>query len=117
MSKLKALTCVITSVAINTPVAFNKTPHLGSGNRSYLMTVDVLPITSTLLIQTAPRVDSATGAQPASGSSLWTTLATLTSASLQTQEVTPDYWVRGKCTVLDADGPDIVVNFAANNVA
>ena len=105
---------VVTSVAILTPVALNQTPLLGSpgstlGGRKCYLSVPTLPGAAVIAVQTAPRVDPATNAQPASGSSLWTTLTTINSSSAQIQEVTPDYWVRCNVTTLQASPANVAI--------
>jgi hypothetical protein len=108
MSRIKKLTASVATVNISTPVDLKATPF-GNGRNAILRITSALPITSTALVQTAT-ADPDTKAVPASGSSLWTTVATLTSASDVEQEVTSlQRFVRVNTTVLDADGPDITM--------
>ena len=105
---------LVTAVAILTPVALNKTPLLGSpgstlGGRKCFLSVPTLPGAAVISVQTAPVVDPATGAQPASGSSLWTTMTTINSSSAQIQEVTPNYWVRCNVTTLQASPANVAI--------
>jgi len=109
MSNLQKITCDPTTVNTGAAIALSTSPLLGSASRKCRYSIPVLPLTTTILIQTAPRVDSSTGTAPASGSSLWTTMLTLTSASEQKGEVTPDYWVRYKTTVNHAADPSVLV--------
>lgn len=106
-NSLLNLNPTVTSVAILTPVALGGTPLLGSpgatnGGRKCNLRVPTLPGAAVIAVQTAPRVDPATNLEPASGSSLWTTMTTINSSSHQEQEVTPDYWVRCNVTTLQA---------------
>jgi len=104
------LTASVATVNISTPVALNKTHLLGGqGKEGYLRIASALPITSTVLVQGAPTA-LATHAVPASNSTDWTTLLTLTSAS-PTQQIINDLpeWIRLNTTVLDADGPDLEI--------
>lgn len=102
-----------TAIAIGTPVALSATPLLGSpgatnGGRKVRYNVPVLPGSTgapSSKLQTAPIVDPATGAQPASDSSLWTDLLTVVSTMEQYGEVTPDYWVRWNTTVAHSADP------------
>lgn len=109
MASIQKITTDVTTVNKGAGIALSVTPLLGSASRKCKYRIPTLPLTSTVLIQTAPRVDSSTGAAPAAASTLWTTLLTLTSASEMFGEVTPDYWVRYNTTVLDADGPAVLV--------
>lgn len=110
------LDIAVTATGAQTPVALSKTPSLGSAGvaggltgRRFRMEIPTLPLaTSTTKIQTAPRIDPATGLAPASGSSTWTDVATLTSTSDQVQSVYLDYWVRANVTVQHAD-PNVEV--------
>lgn len=107
MGMLKTLTAVVTSVAIGTPVELDQTPFL---SRKVIRRCRALPLTSTVKLQGAPR-DPDTKAVPASGSSAWVDLETLTSASAIVAEIGPMYdFIRCNCTVLDADGPDVVID-------
>jgi hypothetical protein len=109
MSMFLKLTTDVTTVNKGAAVALSSTPLLGNASRKCFYKLNAAPLTSTCLIQTAPRVDSSTGAAPAAASTLWTTLLTLTSASELEGEITPDYWIRYNTTVLDADGPAVLV--------
>lgn len=105
--QVQKVTAVVTSVAIGTPVALDETPLLGGAGKKGILRCPVLPLTSTVLVQGAPAIDAATGIAPVSGSSLWTTLVTLTSASDPQAEIDLPELIRANCTVLDADGPDV----------
>jgi hypothetical protein len=108
MSNIYELQAVVTSVDIGTPVAMDDTPLLGGWGREAKYHIPVLPLTSTVLIQGAPKIDPDTGIAPVEGSSLWETLLTLTSASDQDGQIDDlPYWIRWNTTVLDADGPDV----------
>lgn len=110
MSMLKTVTADITTVNKGTPVAFNASPF--TAGKNCLVTILAIPLTSVVVLETAPRFDPATGTTPAAASTLWTTLKSYSSAStLAPFELTPNYWVRYNCTTLDADGPVITWNF------
>lgn len=105
MTMLKKITAVVTSVDIGTPETLNSTPFMGGQGRKATLNIPVLPLTSTIKLQGAPKND--TGAAPAEDSADWTDIVTITSASDQLQEIElPDY-IRWNVTVLDADGPDV----------
>jgi hypothetical protein len=108
MSIIKKIVASVATVNIGTPTDLGATPF-GNGRNAILRCTSALPITSTLKLQTAP-ADPDTKAVPVSGSSLWTDLVTLTSASDVAQEVKGlQRFVRYNTTVLDADGPDITL--------
>lgn len=110
MSNIITITADVTAVAIGTPVAMDATPLLGGAGREARVTLEGLPITSTFLLEGAP-TDAATGVVPVEGSALWTTLATLTSTSAAAFELAdlPAH-IRVNTTVLDADGPDVLIH-------
>lgn len=108
MPIVQKLTAVVTLVDIGTPLDLGKT-QFGNGRNALLRITSALPLTSTILIQTAT-ADPNTKAVPAEDSTLWTTICTLTSADDVVQEVKGlQRFVRWNTTVLDADGPDIVM--------
>ena len=107
MSKVQKLTAVVTSVDIGTPVALDATPLLGGAGKMGVLRIPVLPLTSTVKVQGAPKIDPDTGIAPVEGSSAWEDLATITSASDQVQEIELPDLIRWNTTVLDADGPDV----------
>jgi hypothetical protein len=107
MTMLTSFTAVVTSVANGSIVKLNTTPFRGGNGRKAILRCPVLPLTSTVLIQGHPV--TADGLPPDAGSSGWTTVATFTSAAAHNQEVAlPDY-ARWRTSVLDDDGPNVVV--------
>jgi hypothetical protein len=107
MSMLKTLTAVVTSVDIGTPVDVNETPFL---SRKVIRRCRALPLTSTVKLQGANR-DPGTKAVPAEDSTDWTDIESITSASAIVAEIGPLYeFIRWNCTVLDADGPNVVID-------
>lgn len=106
MGALATLTAVVTSVDIGTPTALNTTPLLGGRGKKGILRIPVLPLTSTVKIQGATKDEY--GRQPAEGDSLWTDIATITSASAQIHEITLPDFIRWNTTVLDADGPNVL---------
>lgn len=98
------LTAVVTSVDIGTPVELNASPFMGGAGRNALVKIPVLPLTSTVKLQGAG--NSGDGI-PAEGSSDWTDILTLTSASERQYEISLPQYIRWNTTVLDADGPDV----------
>ncbi len=106
---LKTLNAVVTSVDIGTPVELDETPFLGGQNRNALLRLRALPLTSTVLVQGAGR-DPGTKEVPAEDSAAWTTIATLTSASPIVQEILLPEFIRWNTTVLDEDGPNVVID-------
>lgn len=79
-----------------------------NAGRPVLARLEALDGTGKFKLQTAPRIDPATGAKPATGSSLWTdwnAWDTTVATTALTQELTaPEdaYWVRANVTVLHA---------------
>jgi hypothetical protein len=109
--RLVTLAADVTTVNNGAATALNRTPLLGGAGKECRAFCPVLPLTSTVLVQGAPRIDPDTGVAPVAGSSLWTTLATFTSASAQVQSIddAPDL-IRYRTSVLDADGPVVNVH-------
>lgn len=97
----------VTTVNKGAAIALNSTPLLGGAGKRGILRCPVLPLTSTVLIQGAPLRDPATNAAPAAASALWTTIATITSASEEQQEIDLPANIRYNTTVLDADGPNV----------
>ena len=108
MSNILKIAAVVTSVDIGAPVALTTTPLLGGAGREAKYQLAALPLTSTVLLQGAAK--DADGAAPEEASTDWTTLLTLTSASDLVGQIDdlPDF-IRWNTTVLDADGPDVVI--------
>ena len=110
-----------TAVAKGTAIALNKSPLLGSPGvadaspltgRKVRYHMPVLPGATgapSSAIETAPRVDPATGQAPAAGSTAWKSVLTVTSTTEQVGELTLDYWVRWNTTVNHAADP--IVHF------
>jgi hypothetical protein len=107
MSMLKTITAVVTAVDIGTPVECATTPNLTG--RKVIRRLRALPLTSTVKLQGAPR-DPGTKQAPAEDSTAWTDIETLTSASAIVGEITLPDFIRWNCTVLDADGPNVVID-------
>ena len=108
MPMLKTLTAVVTDVANGTPEKLNVSPFMGGQGRNAILNVPTLPLTSTVLLQGHPA--TATGAAPAGDSTGWATITTITSASARVQEIALPLWVRYRTSVLDADGPDVLLH-------
>jgi len=104
MTMQQKITAVVTSVDIGTPIELNASPFMGGAGRNALVKIPVLPLTSTILLQGAG--NSGEGV-PAEGSSDWSTILTITSASEQNQEIELPQYIRWNTTVLDADGPNV----------
>lgn len=103
--KMQEINADVTTVNNGSAIALNETPLLGGAGKKGIVRCPVLPLTSTVLVQGAPRIDPATDAAPASDSSEWTTLATFTSSADQQQEIELPFYIRYRTSVLDADGP------------
>lgn len=108
MSMIKKFSAVVTTVDIGTPFATLTTPFAGGDGRKAILRLDNKPITSTVKLQGAPK-DPGTKEVPAEDSTAWADIVTLTSASDTIQEIALPEYLRWNCTVLDADGPDIVM--------
>lgn len=106
MPMILEISAVVTSVDIGTPQALDQTPLLGGQGRNAILHIPTLPITSTVKLQGAG-IDPTTGAAPVEGSSDWTDIVTITSASDPVQEIELPQFIRWNTTVLDADGPNV----------
>ena len=107
MQQLK-ITVDVTTVNKGDGVALDRTPLLGGQGREARYRIPVLPLTSTFKLQGAPR--TANGGIPAAADTSWTDLVTVTSAS-EVEGIIDDLpeCIRYSTTVLDADGPDVLV--------
>lgn len=89
-----------------TGFSLDQTPF--SGSNTLIVHLEALDGTAIVKLQQAPRIDSTTGAKPATGSSLWTDIGTWDTTNAATalkQEVSlaqDTYYVRADVTTLHA---------------
>lgn len=107
MSMLLTITADVTTVNNGASQRLDTSPFMGGQGRKAILRVPVLPITSTVLLQGHPITED--GLDPSAASSGWATVVTLTSTSPTIQEVELPYHVRYRTSVLDADGPDVLL--------
>src|SRR5690348_6853040 len=87
----------------STSAVLGPSPFLGGGTVQVRM--DALDGTAIVKLQQAPRFDPATGAKPATGSALWTDIATFGTTAALTQEVgiaLDSYHIRANVTTAHA---------------
>lgn len=87
---------------------FTLDPTPFSGSNTLVVRLEALDGTAKVKLQQAPRIDSTTGAKPATGSALWTDIGTwdtTDATTALTQEVSlaqDTYYVRANVTTLHA---------------
>jgi hypothetical protein len=87
---------------------FTLDPTPFGGSNTLVVRLEALDGTAIFKLQQAPRIDSTTGAKPATGSALWTDIATYdttvaTTALTQELSLAADtYYVRANVTTLHA---------------
>lgn len=98
----------VTTVNKGAGIALDRTPLLGGQGREARYRIPVLPLTSTVKLQGAPK--TADGSVPGAADASWTDLLTITSAS-ETEGLIDDLpeCIRYSTTVLDADGPVVAI--------